>query len=184
MLNPNDCTLYSGAAAGAEAAFGAAAERYGVTEVNYTFEGHGDARARGLHILTPDELRQGDVSLRYVGHLMNRVYKDTPMFRRILQSIWHQINSGQDVYVIGTILPDGHVKGGTGWGAEFAKLCNKPLLVFDQEREDWYRWQSGGSWHPEEDPKIEHQRFTGTGTRMLTEAGRQAVDALFAATFG
>ena len=27
------------------------------------------------------------------------------------------------------------MRGGTGWGAEFAKLCNKPLFVFDQDRE-------------------------------------------------
>ena len=26
------------------------------------------------------------------------------------------------------------VRGGTGWGAEFAKLCNKPLFVFDQAK--------------------------------------------------
>ena len=36
-----------------------------------------------------------------------------------------------EVYVIGEILDDKTVKGGTGWGAEFAKLCNKPLYVFD-----------------------------------------------------
>ena len=32
-------------------------------------------------------------------------------------------------------MPDDTVKGGTGWGAEFAKLCNKPLFVFDQDKD-------------------------------------------------
>ncbi len=34
------------------------------------------------------------------------------------------------------------MKGGTGWGAEFAKLCNKPFFVFDQDRDGWFRWNS------------------------------------------
>ena len=33
------------------------------------------------------------------------------------------------------------VKGGTGWGAEFAKLCNKPLFVFDQVDDGWRCWR-------------------------------------------
>ena len=43
-MKPEDCILFSGAAQGAEAAFGEAAERYGIEEVNFTFEGHSDAR--------------------------------------------------------------------------------------------------------------------------------------------
>jgi hypothetical protein len=38
-MNPQDCILFSGGAAGAEAEFGACAERHGVEEVNFTFEG-------------------------------------------------------------------------------------------------------------------------------------------------
>ena len=65
--------------------------------------------------------------MEYLSRLMNRRYTDSPVFRKILQSIWHQINNGQEIYVIGKVLDDKTVKGGTGWGAEFAKLCNKPL---------------------------------------------------------
>src|SRR2546427_5425117 len=49
-------------------------------------------------------------------------------------------SNGQEVYVVGTILDDGTVRGGTGWGAEFAKLCNKPLHVFDQSANKWFSW--------------------------------------------
>ena len=109
-MKPEDCILFSGAANGAEAAFGAAAQRHGVDEVNFTFEGHNDSRTRGIRVLTHEELQQGDVSLTYVSKLMNRTYTDTPVFRKILQSIWHQINNGQEVYVIGHILKDGTVR--------------------------------------------------------------------------
>ena len=174
--------MFSGAAGGAEAAFGAAAERYGIDEVNFTFAGHSDSRTRGIRVLTHEELRQGDVSLEYVSRLMNRKYHDTTLMRKILQSIWHQVNHGQEILVIGEILADGTVKGGTGWGAEFAKLCNKPLLVFAQDRDRWFRW-NGTGWIEESAPVITHTHFTGTGTRSLKDNGVKAVADLFERSF-
>lgn len=182
-MKASECTLFSGAAHGAEAEFGARAESYGIAEVNFSFEGHNDARSRGLRILGDSELNRGDVSLAYLSKLMNRRYPDTPLFKRVLQSIWHQINNGQEIYVVGKILDDDTVKGGTGWGAEFAKLCNKALFVFDQERNGWFRW-CGTSWEGCEPPTITHPHFAGTGTRFLAESGREAIAALFARTFG
>jgi hypothetical protein len=181
-VKAEDCILYSGAASGAEAAFGEAAEAHGIEEVNFSFEGHNDARRRGVRVLTHEELRQGDVSLAYVSKLMHRSYRDTPLFKKVLQTIWHQVNNGQEIYVVGKILPDATVKGGTGWGAEFAKLCNKPLFVFDQEKEAWFRW-SGEAFEPAKDPVIRHPHFCGTGTRFLSESGRAAIRKLFERSF-
>ena len=181
-LDKAECILFSGAAKGAEAAFGAAAERHGIEEVNFTFEGHADARTRGIRVLTHVELQSGDVSLAYVSRLMHREFRDTPLFRKVLQTIWHQVNSGQEIYVVGAILADGTVKGGTGWGAEFAKLCNKELHVFDQEKETWFLWE-GSAWKKTEEPVIRHPRFTGTGTRFLSDSGKRAIDELLARSF-
>lgn len=181
-MKADDCILYSGAANGAESAFGAAAERHGIAEVNFTFEGHRDTRTRGIRVLTPPELKDGDVNLAYVSRLMHRRYKDTPLFRKVLQSIWHQVHSGEEVYVVGQILDDDTVKGGTGWGAEFAKIRNKPLFVFDQVRDAWHRW-TGESFEECAPPTIAHARFTGTGTRFLEENGRRAIDELFERSF-
>src|SRR6476620_12756501 len=144
-MNREDFILFSGGALGAEEAFGSCAESFGIEEVNFSFEGHKPARSRGLRVLNHEELAAGEVSLAYVSKLMNRRYPDTPTFRKILQSIWYQINSGQEIYVVGTIQQDHTVRGGTGWGAEFAKLCNKPLSVFDQARDSWHSW-TGSMW--------------------------------------
>jgi len=178
MLKPEECVLYSGAAGGAEAEFGGAAERRGIEEVNFSFEGHRDARTRGIRVLTHAELMQGDVSLAYVSRLMHRQYRDTPLFKKVLQCIWHQVNSGQEIWVVGKILDDDTVKGGTGWGAEFAKLCNKPLFVFDQDRDAWFHW-AGEAWAEAKDPVITHPHLVGTGTRFLRENGQQAIEQLF-----
>lgn len=184
-MKPADCILFSGGAPGAEAAFGACAERHGVEEVNFTFEGHRLARSRGVRVLNHEELLAGDISLAYVAKLMHRRYSDSAGIRKVLQTLWYQVNSGQEIYVIGAILDDDTVRGGTGWGAEFAKLCNKPLYVFDQERNGWFRW-TGEEWKAaagKEEPVITHPHFTGTGTRHVTDAGKQAIEELFTRSF-
>ena len=182
-VDRDDSVLFSGAAGGTEAEFGALAERYGLDEVNYTFEGHNDARTRGLRVLTRAELRQGDMNLAYVSRLMNRRYPETPLFRKVLQCIWHQVNSGQEIFVVGKLNPDKTVTGGTGIAAEYAKLFNKPLFVFDQERDAWFVWR-GDDWAATKDPVITRPHFTGTGTRFLRDNGRAAVSALLRRTLG
>ena len=183
-MDRSDYILFSGGAPGAEAEFGAQAERVGIEEVNFGFEGHVTVRTRGLRILNHEELKAGDVSLDYVSKLMNRRYTDAPTIRKVLQSIWYQVNHGQEIYVIGAVLPDHTVKGGTGWGAEFAKLCNKPLFVFDQDRDAWFSW-TGDEWAPcgKNEPLITHPHFTGTGTRTIRDNALRAIETLFDRSF-
>lgn len=182
MLESKSCVLFSGGAAGTEQFFGAQAEAWGIEEVNYSFEGHQIERRRGVRILTSEELARKDVSLSYVSRLMGREFTRAPHFRKVLQSICWQVSSGQEVVVIGTIQSDNTVKGGTGWGAELAKICNKPLLVFDQQQNAWFRWDQE-SWKAISDPVIEHDHFTATGTRFLEAEGRKAIVDLFARSF-
>ena len=183
-MKPSDCILFSGGAPGAEAQFGTCAERHGVEEVNFTFEGHKIERHRGVRVLNHEELLSGDVSLAYVSRLMNRRYTEGPTLRKVLQTLWFQVNNGQEIYVIGSVQDDGTVRGGTGWGAEFAKLCNKPLYVFDQDKDAWFTW-TGDAWTPTPsgEPVITHPHFTGTGTRTLRENSARAIEQLFGRSF-
>jgi len=185
-MTRDDSILFSGGAVGAESTFGACAERYGVEEVNFTFDGRPIGRTRGVRVLNHEELQAGDVSLKYVGRLMHRHFGDAPTIRKVLQTLWYQVNNGQEIYVVGTILDDGTVRGGTGWGAEFAKLCNKPLQVFDQAKDAWFVW-ADGEWRAQtspDGPVITHRHFTGTGTRTLQPNGVRAIEQLFARSFG
>lgn len=184
-MNKEDFILFSGGAQGAEAEFGENAERLGIEETNFTFEGHTIVRKRGLRLLNNEELKQGDVSLEYISKLMNRRYMNNTIFRKIIQTIWYQINNGQEVFVVGEILEDKTVKGGTGWGAEFSKICNKPLHVFDQKRNAWFTWNKL-EWvecKQGDEPVISRSHFTGGGTRLLEENGKKAIKDLFERSF-
>lgn len=175
--------LLSGGSRGAEEEFGASAERWGVQEVNYSFDGHRLlARKRGVVVLDEVELRKGDFSLRYVSKRLDRVLSDIPLVRRVLGTIWHQINQARQVFVVGTIQDDGHVKGGTGWGAELSRLWKKPLWVYDQNRKGWFSW-NGKSWELCAPPTITTESFAGIGTQHLTDEGRKAIQELFERSF-
>lgn len=177
-------TLYCGATRGAEAEFGRWAEQFGIEEVNYSFDGHLNERTRGLHVLGREELIAGDVSLQYVSRLLNRNYTQKgDVFRKVLQTLFHIVNRSREVFVVGEVRDDLTVKGGTGWGAEFAKLCNKTLHTFDQTQDTWLRW-NGESWEAVENPAIGEAQFAGIGTRFLQDNGKQAIERLFQTTFG
>ncbi len=174
-------TLFSGGLKGAEATFGEVAEKHNVSEVIYTFEGHKLAREKNTVVLSQDDLERGDISMELASRMLNRTYYETDKIRKVLQTIFHMVNSGHQIFVIGTILEDGHVKGGTGWAVELAKMFNRPLHVFDQPTKQWYTWKE--SWQ-EDSPKIEYETFVGSGTRFLNEAGRLAIEKLFTDSFG
>jgi len=175
-------TLFSGGAQGAENQFGKLAEYHGLSEVNYTFEGHRIERTRGVRVLTDEELTQKDVSLTYVSRLLNRKFTNAEKMRKVLQTIMWQVDASQQIFVVGSILDDGTVKGGTGWGAEFAKICNKDLFVFDQAKDAWSKWEHG-AWKVVEAPVVSAGHFTGTGTRFLENNGKKALEELFSRSF-
>ena len=168
---------------GAEAEFGACAEKYGLTEKTFSFKGHEIERKRGLVLLSDDELTRRQVSALYLKAHMHREFPNTDLFRRVLASIWHQVSSANEVFAVGVILDNKTVMGGTGWAVELAKNFTLPLWVFDQEKKSWFTWKNG-DWHKTADPVISGRRFTGSGTRLLSDDGRKAIRALFERSFG
>jgi len=182
MVANENCTLFSGGLKGAETVFGEAAEKWSIKEVNFSYEGQKITRDKNIKVLSDDELKRGDISMELVSKMMSRTYYETDKIRKVLQTIFHMVNKGHQVFVIGTILEDNTVKGGTGWAVELAKLFNRPLSVYDQTKESWYTWKQG-AWE-QDIPRIEHVTFVGSGTRNMTDKGKQAIEKLFEDAFG
>ena len=176
-------TLLSGGARGSEAMFGDAAERWGLNEVHFSFSGRGTERQRGVVELSDEELERGAVNESYIQAQLHRSFPKTEMFQRLLKTIWHQVVTAGEVFVVGEILEDHTVKGGTGWGAELARHFDKTVHVFDQSKGSWFRWNQEG-WISVEAPRIRRTRFAGTGTRVLNSAGERAITELFERSFG
>lgn len=182
MTDRSHITLYSGGHKGAESEFGRLAEAWGIQEVNFSFAGHTVERSRGVHELGPEELDKGNVSMEIVSARLGRKFAQAHKIRKVIQTIFHMVNKGYHVITVGWIQPDGTVKGGTGWGVELAKLFNRPVHVYDQDRKGWFAWE-GTAW-VEQAPVIEQNTFMGTGTRNLTDDGKKALRTLFESAFG
>ena len=182
MADHSHITLYSGGHKGTESQFGRLAEAWGIQEVNFSFEGHAIERSRGVRLLGSEELDKGNVSMEIVSARMGRKFARADKIRKVIQTLFHMVNNGYHVIAVGWIQPDDTVKGGTGWGVELAKLFNRPVHVYDQDRKGWFVWQ-GNAWVAET-PAIEQDTFVGTGTRNLTDDGKQAIHDLFESAFG
>ncbi len=64
-----------------------------------------------------------------------------------------------------------------------ARHWDKPVHVFDQERHGWFSWKAT-EWVAAPELVITKTRFTGTGTRFLTDEGKAAIRSLFERSFG
>ncbi len=180
---PSDYTLLSGGAKGAEETFGKCAQRWKLTEKNFSFQGREVSRTRGLVELSEEELALGDVSWTYLTNRLKRELSSSQAMRKVLQTIWHQVNPAGEVFCVGEVLQGGTVKGGTGWAVELAKQQRKPIWVFDQASSCWYEW-FGDDWRACDPPTISQYRFCGTGTRHLAQDGIKAIEDLFLRSFG
>ncbi|HOW83427.1 MAG TPA: hypothetical protein PK573_12760 [Spirochaetota bacterium] len=181
MTQASDFTLYSGGLRGAEAEFGTQAEKYGVAEVTFSYDGHKPDREKNVIVLSGADLDSGDVSMEIVSRRMGRNFPEAEKIRKVIQSIYHMVNRGFQVFSVGWIQADNTVKGGTGWGVELAKLFNRPVSVYDQDRNVWVTW-TDNTWKADS-PVIEHKTFCASGTRYLSREAALAIQDLFARSF-
>lgn len=181
MLKPQEFTFYSGGHAGAETFFGECAEKWSVNEVTFSYEDHNIKREKNVEMLTDEQLRQGDISMEIVSQHMNRQYHSAEKIKRVVQSIYHMVNRGSQIFAVGVILDDDTVKGGTGWGIELGKFLNREIHVFDKEKNAWFKWDQR-KW-VDDNPVINETTFCGTGTRYMTEEAKKAISELFRNSF-
>lgn len=182
MYERNKMRLTHGGHKGAEAEFGRAAKRWDIPETTVSYRGHEMEFAMNIDELSDAELEKGHVSMEFVFQALGRRFAHAQKIRRVIYSMFHIVTRGDELFVVGWIQPDQHVRGGTGWGVELAKFFNRRVHVYDQDRESWFSWD-GTDWKPSE-PRLPNAPFSATGTRGLTDAGKRAIDELFERSLG
>ncbi|MBI5509348.1 MAG: hypothetical protein HY903_11400 [Deltaproteobacteria bacterium] len=177
-------SLLSAGSSGAEAEFGAAAERWGIAERNFSYAGRKDlARAVAAVELSPAQLAEGAVSIAYAETHLGRKLSRTEELRRTLQLVWHEVVTAEQVFVVDAVQGGKPESERGGWAAELARRFCKPLGLFDQAGNRWLTWGDGALVETEA-PRVTKPRFCGTGAASLTETGKAAIHKLFAESFG
>jgi len=178
MYASTDLHLIHGGHKGAEAAFGEVAEKHGISETTLSFEGHRMERSVNVEVLDDDALDKGRVSMDFVFQALGRHFVSGHGVRRVIHSMFHVVTRTDELFTVGWIQENGTVKGGTGWGTELAKLFNRKVHVFDQDKGHWYSWDHD-EWKRSEPTLPDSGAFSATGTRHLSDGGRQAIEDLF-----
>lgn len=177
MANKTKRHLIHGGHKGTESVFGRVAESHGISETTISFDGHAMERAVNVEVLDEEAMSKGRVSMEFVFERMGRRFVRGHGLRGVMKSMFTIVVRSSELFAIGWIQDDGTIKGGTGWGVELAKVFNRPVHVFDQDKNSWFDWD-GRDWQASE-PTLPEGTFGATGTRNLTEHGATAIEELF-----
>lgn len=169
---------HSGGAKGSDSYWGEIGEKYGIKSNHY--HAQGERTATGNTPLTQQQLVEADEHLRKANEKLGRTFPAKSNFiNNLLRRNWYQVKNSDAIFAIGH-LSKGIVDGGTGWAVQMAIDNGKPVYVFDQVRNQWYK-NIDGKWSESEVPTLT-PNFAGIGTRELNSLGEKAIESVYSKT--
>lgn len=209
-ISPSGYVNHTGGAEGADSTWARIGNIYGVTSNNYTAENTtlGDKTLKPTFI-AETTLKQFDNDLVEIN--TNHLQRQFPLHKEagnnLLRRDMIQANNADAIFAIGHILAPGdktywknskgetqeniiklpQVEGGEGWAVAKAKIDKKPIYVFDQQRNKWYKsvYKEDGSLNMvATDTPVLTKHFAGIGTKHLQPNGIKAIRDVYEKTFG
>lgn len=173
-------TNHSGGAKGSDTYWGEVGKKYGVESNHY--HAIGAKTPSGNTPISEEMLKEADPHLKKANETLKRTYPTSNEYvNNLLRRNWQQVKNSDAVFAVGHLVR-GIVEGGTGWAVQMAIDNGKPVYVFDQVRNKWYK-NINSKWSESEVP-ILTKNFAGIGTRELNDTGRKAIEAVYEKTFG
>jgi hypothetical protein len=147
--------------------------------------------------LSDEDFKEGILEVKKANKFLNRY--GISKYMNMLARNWAQVKYSDEVFAIGYIVKVGQknikgyynkgkydmVDGGTGYAVQMAINNQKPVYIYDQIVDNWFRWSySSLSFILMKDsPKIKFQNFAGIGTRQITKNGIEAIRKTYNKTF-
>jgi hypothetical protein len=200
-VNPADFTNHSGGALGSDTEWDVIGKNFGMVNNKHYYtgvKGPGNAPLGNVDITDQAIAVEGASKVAQAAKEMWGYKYDTMKDQRLIRN-WAQVANSDAVFAVGTLGKEGDiwkgdeksseprrllkpaVQGGTGYAVEMAIQAGKPVYVFDQIRNQWYK-NINGQWSKSEVPVLT-KNFAGIGTREINEAGKQAIRNVYANTF-
>lgn len=194
-------TNHSGGAAGSDTQWDIIGKEFGMVNNKHYYTG---VKGPGNAPLGNEDITDLPIAIEGASKVAQAAkqmwgYKYTTMKDQRLIRNWAQVANSDAVFAIGTLGKEGDiwkgdeksneprkllkfaVQGGTGYAVEMAIQAGKPVYVFDQVRNQWYK-NLNGEWSKSEVPVLT-KNFAGIGTREINEAGKQAIRDVYEKTF-
>lgn len=194
-LDLSNITCHSGGAEGADSFFESIGEKYGVKTKAYSYKTHYHNSKNKVEI-SDEDFSEGIIEINKANKILCRY--GISKYLNLLARNWSQVKYSDQIFAIGHINEPGKktikgyyskskiqtVDGGTGYACTCAIIHNRPLYVFDQDKDKWFRWSYTSLRFIEvKDPKITFENFAGIGTREIKENGIKAINELYERTF-
>lgn len=194
-LDLNNIVCHSGGAVGSDSEWENIGKEFGVKTKAYSYKTANHISESKVEI-SEEDYKEGVEEINKANKWLNRygIHK----YMNLLARNWAQVKYSDEVIAIGTIVrkgeknPKGYynkgkwdmVDGGTGYAVMCAINHQKPVYIFDQIRDKWFRWSYSSFCYMEcKCPKITHQNFAGIGTREIKPNGVSAIRDVYLKTF-
>lgn len=194
-LDLSNIVCHSGGAVGSDTEWEVIGQEFDVKTRAYSYKTAKHDSVNKVEISESD-YKEGVEEINKANKWLNRygIHK----YMNLLARNWAQVKYSDEVIAIGYIVKKGEknpkgyynkgkydmVDGGTGYACQMAINHQRPVYVFDQIRDKWFRWSYSSLCYMEcKCPKITHQNFAGIGTREIKPNGIQAIRDVFNKTF-
>lgn len=184
-------TCHTGGASGADITFEILSMENNINVAAYSFTEHKTISKNRINLST-EELFEGWLETEKAAKVLKRnTYNLSAYVKKLLARDWFQVKNSDTIIAIGNILNPKEkgertinkttkqiVDGGTGYAVELAIQNNKPVFVFNQKDNKWYKWEMDKFNRINYIPKLT-ENFAGIGSRNLTKKGENAIKKLF-----
>ena len=184
---------HSGGAIGADTYWGEIGSKYGVKSNHYYYS---EKTPNGNFEISEEDYEEGRFEAAKAANF-NWGYKYKTMKDNRLIRNWAQVKYSDAIFAIGHLVRPGEklfpnqkndtrvalnaaVQGGTGYAVAMAIIHGKPVYVFDQERNKWFK-NIEGKWSVSDVPVLT-DNFAGIGTRNLNDNGKKAIEDVYLST--
>lgn len=196
-LDLTNLICHSGGALGADFFFfETIGEEFGVKTKAYSYKTKYHISPNKVEI-TENDFNDGVKEIYKANKILSRY--SINKYINLLARNWSQVKYSDELFAIGCIIKSGEkgargfynksklevVDGGTSYSVQMSINYNKPVYVFDQNKDKWFRWSYISLSFVEllESPSISYQNFAGVGTREIKPNGILAIRKLYEKTF-
>lgn len=193
-LDLSNIVCHSGGALGSDSFWEEEGAEFGVKTRAYSYKTKSHKSPNKIEISDAD-FSEGVEAIKKANKTLMRF--GIEKYINLLARNWAQVKYTDEIFAIGTIIEPGKkgargynkskyqiVDGGTGWAAQMAIDNEKVVYVFDQKRNNWFRWSyTSESFIACDIPRIKSQNFAGIGTREIEQNGILAIQEVYKLTF-
>ena len=193
---PEEITCNSGGAEGSDSIWEFFSEAYGLNIRAFSYKTKKHKGPNKVEI-SDEDYNEGIDKIKKANKVLGR--KNIDKYMNLLARNWAQVKYSEEIFAIGIILNEGDlsksgfkvtckspsVDGGTGYAVQMGILNGRTVYVFDQIKNNWYKWSYiiDKFILLNEIPKIQCKIFAGIGTREINENGEKAIENVFKRTF-